>query len=692
MSRDGDLAQAKRVHHALAVEIRIHDDAYYGQDAPTVSDAKYDDLRQRLLAIETKFPELATKDSPSQNIGAKPSGRFGKITHTVPMLSLDNAFDENDVRDFASRVRRFLNMEVDVPLTFTAEPKIDGLSASIRYENGVLVNAATRGDGRIGEDITNNIRTLKDVPKNLKESGWPDVVEVRGEVYIGHDDFAAMNAAQEHAGKDPYKNPRNAAAGSLRQIDPSVTASRPLKFYAYAWGEMSAPIADTQMDAVLAFKKWGFFVNDMMRVCNNAEDMIAHYKHIEAARSSLGYDIDGVVYKVNDLALQARLGFVSRAPRWAVAHKFPAEKATTIIEAIDVQVGRTGALTPVARLTPVTVGGVVVSNATLHNEDEIKRLDVRVGDSVEIQRAGDVIPQVLRVLNGDRAGRPDPFTLPKSCPVCGADAVREMDEKGNRDVVRRCTNGLQCPAQAIESLKHFVSRRAYDIDGMGIKQIEVFYEKDLVLEPAHIFTLEARNDDIKLETWEGWGEQSAANLFAAINARREIEFVRFLYGFGIRHVGHGNSNLIAKHYLSFDKFLRSVEKMVQGDDGALSELLSIDGVGEACASALVGFFKAPQNMQVVSELLAQVTVIDAEAPNTDSPVAGKTVVFTGKLELFSRDEAKAKAQSLGAKVSGSVSKKTDYLVAGPGAGSKLKKAESLGVKVLSEAEWLKVIG
>jgi len=692
MSRDGDLAQAKRVHHALAVEIRIHDDAYYGQDAPTVSDAKYDDLRQRLLAIETKFPELATKDSPSQNIGAKPSGRFGKITHTVPMLSLDNAFDENDVRDFASRVRRFLNMEVDVPLTFTAEPKIDGLSASIRYENGVLVNAATRGDGRIGEDITNNIRTLKDVPKNLKESGWPDVVEVRGEVYIGHDDFAAMNAAQEHAGKDPYKNPRNAAAGSLRQIDPSVTASRPLKFYAYAWGEMSAPIADTQMDAVLAFKKWGFFVNDMMRVCNNAEDMIAHYKHIEAARSSLGYDIDGVVYKVNDLALQARLGFVSRAPRWAVAHKFPAEKATTIIEAIDVQVGRTGALTPVARLTPVTVGGVVVSNATLHNEDEIKRLDVRVGDSVEIQRAGDVIPQVLRVLNGDRAGRPDPFTLPKSCPVCGADAVREMDEKGNRDVVRRCTNGLQCPAQAIESLKHFVSRRAYDIDGMGIKQIEVFYEKDLVLEPAHIFTLEARNDDIKLETWEGWGEQSAANLFAAINARREIEFVRFLYGFGIRHVGHGNSNLIAKHYLSFDKFLRSVEKMVQGDDGALSELLSIDGVGEACASALVGFFKAPQNMQVVSELLAQVTVIDAEAPNTDSPVAGKTVVFTGKLELFSRDEAKAKAQSRGAKVSGSVSKKTDYLVAGPGAGSKLKKAESLGVKVLSEAEWLKVIG
>ncbi|MBL4756082.1 MAG: NAD-dependent DNA ligase LigA, partial [Rhizobiales bacterium] len=484
---------------------------------------------------------------------------------------------------------------------------------------------------------------------------------------------------------------RNAAACSLRQIDPRITANRPLKFYAYAWGEMSAPIADTQMDAVLAFKRWGFNVNDLMRVFNNADDMIAHYKQIETDRSSLGYDIDGVVYKVNDLALQERLGFVSRAPRWAVAHKFPAEKATTIIEAIDVQVGRTGALTPVARLKPVTVGGVVVSNATLHNEDEIKRLDVRVGDSVEIQRAGDVIPQVLRVLDGDRARRPDPFTLPKSCPVCGANAVREVDEKGNRDVIRRCTNGLQCPAQAIESLKHFVSRRAYDIDGMGIKQIEAFYEKGLVLEPAHIFTLEARNGEIKLETWEGWGEQSAANLFAAINARRQIEFVRFLYGFGIRHVGHGNSTLVARHYLSFDIFLSAVQKMVQGDDDALAELLSIDGVGEACASALVGFFKSPQNMQVVNELLAQVTVIDAEAPSTDSPVAGKTVVFTGKLELMSRDEAKAKAQSLGAKVSGSVSGKTDYLVAGPGAGSKLKKAESLGVKVLSEAEWLEFI-
>jgi len=683
------LAQAKKEHHKLAIEIRIHDDAYYQRDAPIVDDAGYDALRKRLLALEANFPELATKDSPSQNVGIKPSGKFGKITHVVPMLSLDNAFDDGDVRDFAARVRRFLSMSNDEPLAFTAEPKIDGLSASIRYENGNLVSAATRGDGRIGEDITANIRTLDNVPHELSGSGWPDILEVRGEVYIGHDDFDAMNAAQEHAGKDAYKNPRNAAAGSLRQIDPSVTASRPLKFYAYAWGAVSAPLSHTQMGAVLKFQEWGFSVNDLMQVCATAEDMIAHYKLIEAKRSALGYDIDGVVYKVNDLALQERLGFVSRAPRWAIAHKFPAEKATTLIEDIDVQVGRTGALTPVARLKPVTVGGVVVSNATLHNEDEIKRLDVRVGDTVEIQRAGDVIPQVLRVLDTDRTGRADAFSLPKTCPICGADAVREVDEKGNIDVVRRCTNGLQCPAQAIESLRHFVSRRAYDIDGMGAKQIEAFYEKGLVLEPAHIFTLEARNGDIKLETWDGWGAQSAANLFAAINARREIEFHRFLYGFGIRHVGHGNSNLIAKHYLSFDKFLEAMT--AEDQENARADLLSIDGIGEACASALLGFLSTPQNMQVVNELLAEVNVIDAEAPSTDSPVAGKTVVFTGKLELFSRDEAKAKAQSLGAKVSGSVSAKTDYLVAGPGAGSKLKKAEALGVKVLSEAEWLGLV-
>jgi DNA ligase (NAD+) len=683
-------AQAKRQHHSLAVEIRIHDEAYYQKDEPIISDAKYDAMRKRLLALEAEFPALATKYSPSQNVGIKPSGKFGKIIHKVPMLSLDNAFDDGDVRDFAARVRRFLRMEESEELSFTAEPKIDGLSASIRYEDGILISAATRGDGRTGEDITANIRTLKNVPHKLAGSGWPDVVEVRGEVYIGDADFAAMNAQQEHKGKEPYKNPRNAAAGSLRQIDPSVTASRPLKFFAYAWGEVSAPLSDSQMGAVDTLKSWGFATNDLMHICEGSDEMIARYKMIEARRSTLGYDIDGVVYKVNDLALQERLGFVSRAPRWAIAHKFPAEKATTLIEVIDVQVGRTGALTPVARLRPVTVGGVVVSNATLHNEDEIKRLDVRVGDTVEIQRAGDVIPQVLRVLDGDRTGRSGEFTLPRTCPICGADAVRDIDDKGNMDVVRRCTNGLQCPAQAIESLRHFVSRRAYDIDGMGVKQIEAFYQKGLVLEPAHIFTLEARNDAIKLETWDGWGAQSATNLFAAINARRTIEFPRFLYGFGIRHVGHGNANLIAKHYLSFAQFLQVVTAVDQ--ETARADLLSIDGIGEASASALLGFFHTPQNIVVVKELLEQVNVDDAEAPNADSPVTGKTVVFTGKLELMSRDEAKAKAQSLGAKVSGSVSGKTDYLVAGPGAGSKLKKAEALGVEVLTEAEWLALIG
>ena len=684
-------AQAKRRLHMLALEIKANDEYYYENDAPKINDAAYDALRKELLALEAEFPQLVTKDSPSQGVGIKPSGRFGKITHAVPMLSLDNAFTDEDVSDFAARVRRFLNIAENAPLAFTAEPKIDGLSASIRYVDGKLVSAATRGDGRIGEDITANMKTLDDVPHTLEGSGWPDVLEVRGEVYIGHDDFDKMNEAQIAAGKDAYKNPRNAAAGSLRQIDARVTNDRPLKFFAYAWGEVSAPLAETQYEAVQNLAAWGFSVNELTKICDSAAQMIAHYHDIETGRSGLGYDIDGVVYKVDDLALQERLGFVSRAPRWAIAHKFPAEKAITKLEAIDVQVGRTGALTPVARLTPVTVGGVVVSNATLHNEDEIARKDIRIGDTVEIQRAGDVIPQVLRVLDGDRTGRSEPFVLPDVCPVCGADAVRELDDKGVADVVRRCTNGLKCPAQAIESLKHFVSRRAYDIDGMGAKQIEVFYEKGLVLEPADIFKLEAKNADIKLETWEGWGETSAQNLFAAINARREISFVRFLYGLGIRHVGHGNSNLLAKHYLNFEKFLIAIKKAHKkiGEDWA--ELLSIDGVGEACANALKSFFGAPQNAAVVDALLAQVKVIDAEAPSADSPVSGKTVVFTGKLELFSRDEAKAKAQSLGAKVSGSVSKNTDYLVAGPGAGSKLKKAQGLGVEVLSETGWLELI-
>ncbi len=688
MSQDNGSAEAKKRIAFLIREIKAADAFYYQEDAPVMTDAAYDALRQELIALEAEFPHLITKDSPTQSVGAKPSGKFGKITHTVSMLSLDNAFTDEDVADFCARVKRFLSLDDAAPMAFTAEPKIDGLSAALRYENGKLVTGATRGDGKVGEDVTANLSTVDNIPKMLSGSGWPDVLEVRGEVYIDHADFETMNAAQIKAGKDAYKNPRNAAAGSLRQIDPSITATRPLKFFAYTWGEISAPIAATQMEAVARFAQWGFETNPQMKLHNGPAEMIAHYHEIEEKRAGLGYDIDGVVYKVNDLALQDRLGFVSRAPRWAIAHKFPAEKAITTLEAIDVQVGRTGALTPVARLTPITVGGVVVSNATLHNEDEINRLKVRAGDTVEIQRAGDVIPQVLRVI-GDVEGRAEDYQLPTNCPICGADAVRDTDEKTGRiDVVRRCTNGLSCPAQAIEGLRHFVSRRAFDIDGLGAKQIELFYAKGWVKEPADIFKL----DYDVISKLEGFGETSAANLASAIDARREIDFARALYALGIRHIGQGNADLIAKHYLSWAKMqtaLRAAKTHI-GEDWA--DLISVDGMGEAAAGSLVDFFNNPQNEAMIDNLIAQVKVIDAKAPSSDSPVSGKTVVFTGKLEKFSRDEAKAKAQSLGAKVSGSVSAKTDILIAGPGAGSKLKKATELGVKTMTEDEWLAFIG
>ena len=678
-------ADAKKRIAFLSREIKAADDFYYQEDAPILTDAAYDELRKELIALEGEYPHLVTKDSPTQSVGAKPSGKFGKITHSVAMLSLDNAFTDEDVSDFCARVKRFLSLDEAAPMVFTAEPKIDGLSAALRYEQGKLVSGATRGDGKIGEDVTANLRTVKNIPKTLLSEGWPDVLEVRGEVYIDHADFDTMNAAQVKAGKDAYKNPRNAAAGSLRQIDPTITAQRPLKFFAYTWGEISAPIADTQMGAVERFDEWGFETNPQMKRHDTAAEMIAHYHDIEEKRAGLGYDIDGVVYKVNELASQDRLGFVSRAPRWAIAHKFPAEKAITKLEAIDVQVGRTGALTPVARLTPITVGGVVVSNATLHNEDEIERLGVKPGDTVEIQRAGDVIPQVLRVVED---GKGETFNLPHQCPICDAPAVRDVDEKtGKQDVVKRCTNGLSCPAQAIEGLKHFVSRRAFDIDGFGIKQIELFYGKDWVKEPADIFKL----DFEKISKLEGFGETSANNLEAAINERKNISFARALYALGIRHVGQGNSDLISKHYLSWEKMQTALiaAKTHIGEEWA--ELISIDGMGEAAGGSLVDFFNASQNAQIISNLLDHITVIDAEAPSSDSPVSGKTVVFTGKLEKFSRDEAKAKAQSLGAKVSGSVSAKTDILVAGPGAGSKLKKAAELGIKTLTEDEWLAFI-
>ena len=673
----------------LSQEIRSADALYYQDDNPALTDAEYDALRKELIALEAEHPHLIRKDSPTQSVGVKPSGKFGKIKHTVPMLSLDNAFSDEDVSDFVARVKRFLSLPENAPLAFTAEPKIDGLSAALRYENGRLISGATRGDGQVGEDVTANLSTLGTVPKKLSGSGWPDVVEIRGEVYIDHADFDTMNAAQLAAGKSEYKNPRNAAAGSLRQIDPSVTASRPLKFFAYTWGKVSTPFADTQMDAVAKMAEWGFSVNPQMRRHDGPKAMVAHYMDILTARAGLGYDIDGVVYKVDDLALQSRLGFVSRAPRWAIAHKFPAEKAITTIEAIDIQLGRTGSLTPVARLTPITVGGVVVSNATLHNADEITRLGVKVGDSVEIQRAGDVIPQVLRVVE---ASAGDPFEFPSNCPVCHAPVSSDVDEKtGKQDVVRRCTNGLSCPAQAVQGLVHFVSRQVFDIDGLGERQVEAFYEKDLIKEPADIFTLRERNDEIKLESWEGFGETSAAKLFDAIDARREIPFDRVLYGLGIRHVGRTNSRLIAQHFISWNKFRAAVPDLQNPVSDAYMGLLGIDGMGQAALGSLANFFKAESNVAIVDNLTAQLNIQDAEAPTSDSPVAGKTVVFTGKLERFSRDEAKARAQSLGAKVSGSVSKKTDYLVAGPGAGSKLKKAEAAGVKVMTEDEWLELI-
>ena len=674
----------------LSQEIRAADALYYQDDNPALSDAEYDALRKELIALEAEHPHLIRKDSPTQSVGVKPSGKFGKIKHTVPMLSLDNAFSDEDVSDFVARVKRFLSLAEDAPLAFTAEPKIDGLSAALRYENGRLVSGATRGDGQIGEDVTANLSTLNTVPKQLSGSGWPDVLEIRGEVYIDHADFDTMNAAQVKAGKSEYKNPRNAAAGSLRQIDPSVTASRPLKFFAYTWGEVSAPFAETQMEAVTKMAGWGFSVNPLMRQHDGPASMIAHYTDILTHRAGLGYDIDGVVYKVDDLALQTRLGFVSRAPRWAIAHKFPAEKAVTTIEAIDIQVGRTGSLTPVARLTPITVGGVVVSNATLHNADEIARLGVKVGDSVEIQRAGDVIPQVLRVVEPSGGA---PFEFPSTCPVCDAPVGSDVDEKtGKQNVVLRCTNGLACPAQAVQSLVHLVSRQVFDIDGLGERQIEAFFEKGLIKEPADIFTLRARNDEIKLETWEGFGETSANKLFDAIDARREIPFDRVIYSQGIRHVGRTNSRLIAQHFISWEKFRAAIPLLKDEASEPYQALLGIDGMGQAALGGLAGYFGSETNLAIVDRLTDQLQIQDAEAPTSDSPVARKTVVFTGKLERFSRDEAKARAQSLGAKVSGSVSKKTDYLVAGPGAGSKLKKAEAAGVKVLTEDEWLALIG
>jgi DNA ligase (NAD+) len=683
--------QAKAEHARLQAEIAAHDRRYYQEDAPTVSDAEYDALRVRYNAIEAQFPDLRGQESLSLKVGAAPARGFAKVRHRAPMLSLDNAFSDEDVRDFADRIRRFLRLSDDEPLAFTAEPKIDGLSMSLRYEGGELVTAATRGDGTEGEDVTANIRTLEDVPKTLKGRKIPDVCEVRGEVYMTKSAFLDLNERQAAAGGQIFANPRNSAAGSVRQKDPAVTASRPLGFFAYAWGEMSEMPADTQSGVVEWFRACGFATNPLMQVCRSVEALLGFHANIELQRGELDYDIDGVVYKVDRLDWQERLGFVSRSPRWAVAHKFAAEKAVTVVKDIEIQVGRTGALTPVAKLDPVTVGGVVVQNATLHNADEIKRLGVRIGDTVQIQRAGDVIPQVLGVVEGTPRGREE-YKFPTRCPCpLHTPVVREINAAGEEGVRFRCSGEFACPFQRIEHLRHFVSRRAFDIDGLGEKQIQLFFERGWVKEPSDIFTLEQRNAKIKLEEEEGFGETSVRNLFQAIQARRRIPLDRFIYALGMRHVGDTTALALARGYGSWDAFHDACLKTARGDVETRAEMDTLDQIGETVIDSIAKYFAEKHNRDIVERLSRHVEVLDAERPK-DSPVAGKTVVFTGSLEKMTRDEAKATAERLGAKVAGSVSKNTDYVVAGPGAGSKLENAKKLGVAVLTEDEWFKLVG
>ena len=691
--------QAKAELARLAEEIAGHDARYHTDDAPEISDGDYDALRRRNLAIETKFPELVRSDSPTHRVGAAPAEGFAKVSHIVQMLSLGNAFEPDDVHEFSDRVRKFLSVPDGEPLLFTAEPKIDGLALSLRYENGKLVQAATRGDGRIGENVTANALTIKDVPHKLEGEDVPEVFEARGEVYMSHEDFAALNERMAEFGR-VFANPRNAAAGSLRQLDSEITKTRPLRFFAYGWGDVSHVPADSQSGVIEAMGRWGLTVNPRMAVCASVDEMLAYHKAVEAERASLGYDIDGVVYKVDGLDLQGRLGFRSREPRWAIAHKFAAEVATTVLEDIDIQVGRTGSLTPVAKLRPVTVGGVVVSNATLHNEDYIKGIggdgepiregrDLRVGDTVQVYRAGDVIPKVVDLDLSKRPKDSLPFVFPETCPECGSDAVREEGE-----AVRRCVGGLICPAQAVERLKHFVSRNAADIDGLGAKQAEVFWADGWIKQTADIYTLEERfgGDNIQaLKSKEGWGSKSAEKLFRAIDERRILPLDKFLFALGIRHVGEGTAALLARTYMSWDALRIAMEAMAAGDADARATLVNVDGVGEVLADALSAFFAEPHNLEGLNALLTHVVVEDAAPPAQQGVLAGKTLVITGTLERMSRSEAKARAEAAGAKVSGSVSAKTDYLLAGEKAGSKLKKAQELGVSVLSEEDWITLI-
>ncbi len=685
-------AQAKAELMRLALEIGTHDRRYYQDDAPSVTDADYDELRRRNAAIEARFPDLIRADSPSKRVGAAPAGRFKKVRHAVPMLSLDNAFSEDDVQDFVGRIRRFLKLGDSDEIVFSAEPKIDGLSMSLRYEGGSLVSAATRGDGAEGEDVTANVRTIKAVPHSLKGRKLPAVCEVRGEIYMTKSDFLALNKRQAGLGGQIFANPRNSAAGSLRQKDAAVTASRPLGFFAYAWGEMSSMPAETQSGMIAFFAACGFDTNPLTKTCRSVEELLAFHRSIEQRRARLDYDIDGVVYKVDRLDWQERLGFVSRTPRWGIAHKFAAERATTVLNDIEVQVGRTGALTPVGKLEPVGVGGVIVQNVTLHNEDEIARKDIRIGDTVVIQRAGDVIPQVVAVVADKRPKSAKPYHLPRKCPCPLKTAVvREEIASGEEGARSRCSGEFACPYQKIEHLRLFVSRRAFDIEGLGEKQIQLFFEDQWVEEPADIFTLEKKRKKELLER-EGFGETSVRNLFAAIEARREISLERFIFALGIRHVGETTALALARGYGTWWAFHGAGLQIAKGDEDAKAEMDALDQIGETVVDSVGEYFGESHNRGIVERLVGQVKILDAEKPRKDSPVAGKTVVFTGALEKMTRDEAKATAERLGAKAAGSVSKKTDYLVAGPGAGSKLKEAQKHGVKVLSEDEWLALIG
>ena len=692
--------EARQEFERLTAVIRSANLAYYQNDAPTIADSDYDQLRLKLQALEQAFPALTSEASVTQQVGAPAAEGFQKIVHAEPMLSLANAFSIEDVRDFDHSLKRYLGLDRQASLSYTAEPKIDGLSLSLRYENGDLIHAATRGDGAVGENVTQNALTIADIPHRVVDA--PSILEVRGEVYIAHSDFEQMNAQQIDGGLKPYANPRNAAAGSLRQLDPSITAQRPLRFFAYAWGELSQPLADTQMASLDRLSNLGFVTNPLTRLCESIEDIAQNYSDIEKNRASLGYDIDGVVYKVDLLDYQKRLGLRSTTPRWAIAHKLPAEKAWTVLETIDIQVGRTGALSPVARLRPVTVGGVVVSNATLHNEDYIRGLDsngdairdgrdIRIGDHVQIYRAGDVIPKIADVDVSKRGESTLEYAFPYTCPECGSPAIRSPG-----DAVRRCTGGLICPAQGVERLKHFVSRKAFDIEGLGAKQIEMFFHDDalFIKEPADIFTLRERDSQnlAKLKNRDGWGERSATNLFDAIDDKRRIGFARLLFGLGIRHVGEAAATLIAHHYGTWGKLSDAMSTIGENHGQEWEDLLSIDGVGEVMAQSLAEAFASENERGAIDRLVAHLNVEKAEKPQrSDSPVAGKTLVFTGSLEKMTRAEAKARAEQLGAKVAGSVSSKTDLLVAGPGAGSKAKKAADLGVEIIDEDGWLTMI-